>query len=353
MDIIPIDPSAIAAVKLDAALPVNTAALTSLDQSNVATVDASIVQFSPLAQLLAVTARFQAQQVTQVAPGSVRFSVDQTLEQLAAATNNFVQAFNAFQISITSAPANPLESAFDTALLAALHEKNIQAGTATVRSFIGSMARLGIQFQEAGHPLTPNQFQFELTSLEAAYRANPALTSKILSNAFNALSAIETQLLKPPVTSGANDSLTTAELAAQINVDNAVTIAVTIAEANAVVAQASTPANTATAPTPAAPNNTGTNPALVPGSASAAGLPAASPSANSNAASPAELMGPVMIDPLIATAVAAYRLTENLAPTAVHPPAASTTNELTDVVAPGKVDSAGPDTQNDAGVNRR
>lgn len=310
MDITPLDAAAVAAIKFDTALPVNTATVVAAAQQGQDMTNASVVQFSPLAQLLAVTARFQARQVTQLPPGSASINVNQPLEQLAAASNNFVQAFNNFQISVTSQPTNPLELAFDHALLAAIHDKSSQDGTASVQSFIDSMAQVGVQFQEAGHPLMPNQFQFQFTALEAAYSTNPLQTATLLNNAFEALSIIEAQLLNPKPAQIVNDSLTAAQAAERINASNAASNAV----------------------------------------ANAASTAQAIAAVDANAAAMLQTGDPATIDPLIATAVAAYRLAENLAPGSIPAP---TEAANTNVSAPGKVDAAGPDTENDNGVAKR
>ncbi|PRC90920.1 hypothetical protein [Solimicrobium silvestre] len=201
MDISPIDSTVIPTIKLDALadLDANAAPVAPLIASPQPDNVASIVIFSPLSQLLAATVKFQTQQANQTqqvsagATTSTGTSLD--FKQLSEITTLFVDAFNNFQTSIASSVANPFDSVFNNALLTGIQTENTQSGSSSIQSFIDSLAEVGINFQAGTDFMSPSQFQIDWTTLASAYNANPAQTSALLSNAFQALGAIEENLL--------------------------------------------------------------------------------------------------------------------------------------------------------------
>jgi len=200
---------------------------------------ASVVQFSTLAQLLAATALFQT---TQPPQDALAAAADTDFSQLAATTGQFVNAFNNFQNSVTDNLVTSFESTFDNALLTALHAGLALSGETVTRSLIDSLAQVGVNFQEAGSALNPNQFQIDWATLEGAYTANPTQTTALLSNALQALATIEQNLIYPapvsaaavPVMDGA-DALTPSAVGAA----GTAVVAGTAAGANAQLAMSS------------------------------------------------------------------------------------------------------------------
>ena len=278
MDIPAIDQVLVHTNQLNVITPVDTNASITLSQTAAiqATNTASVVQFSTLAQLLAATALFQANQ--QTAQGSV---TTPDFNQLASATNQFVSAFNNFQNNITDKLVTPFESAFDNALLLAMHTNNDQSDTNMTQSVIDSLSEIGIQFQEASNTLNPNQFQINWANLEEIYTANPGQTTDLLLNAFQALASIEQNLIST------DTNLTTPQTATVVATGNIITAenysATTLAVSNT---EAATTA-------PAATTTLSTTPAAV----------------IANAQLPKQAL---MTDTLIAVEIAAYRLNESI-----------------------------------------
>ena len=197
MDISSIDLAPISPVKIDAVteIPVNPVALDAQSSTNVITANASIVSFSPLAQLLAATALTQSQ-LARAADGGAPGGFN----QLAADTTQFVTAFNDFQTSITTGNGNIFDATFDSALLQEIRLENSPSGSNTRQSFINRLAELGINFQDKSNPPTtnsinPNHLSLDLAKLEAGFNANAAQTSAQLLNAFQALGALEEGLV--------------------------------------------------------------------------------------------------------------------------------------------------------------
>ena len=349
---IPTIDSVTAAEALAAANANSTVAATSVS-STAPDISASIVDFSPLAQLLATTVLFQTQQAAQAAqapqvPAST--GTDTDFQQTAATTAQFVNAFNNFQISSADSLSTPFDATFENALLQELHAQNTLPGSTNSQSLIDSLAAVGINFQEATNPTNPNQFQINSTALEAAFSANPTQTSTLLSNALQGLSAIEEKLILGQSATGSD--LFTTQLNTVNSTDAAATAAVQpmLAEEALIVSvdtnltptQTATTVAQATTPVTAAENT----PVTAPGAATAATVAAtaANAAANNATATPvpvttapaATVVDPVIanttaanaatnanvvqaamtpnpIDPLIAVAVAAYRAGEAIA----------------------------------------
>ncbi len=206
MDITPVTSVAIPTIKLNALAPIDAKAalIIPLAASALPEQSASLVNFSTLAQLLAATVIFQTQQAKQAQQLSANAVTSTDFGQLAATATLFVNAFNTFQLSSADSLVNPFGSAFDNALLLAIHAKNTQPGLDNTQSFIDSLAQVGIHFQDATDPTHPNQFKIDSTALELAFKANPTQTATLLANAFQALSAIEEKLVLSQTTQGLN-----------------------------------------------------------------------------------------------------------------------------------------------------
>ncbi len=352
MNIPPVDAANIAAQRLDAVAPVNANTVSPTVTVSVTGADAaaSIVEFSPLAHLLAVTVLFQTPQA-----GSSTGSTNLNFQQLAQAAGNFVGAFNSFQNTVNASNATPFESTFDSALLNALQTQNLQTGSASVQSFIDSLAQVGINFQGATSLINPNQFQFNLSALEMAYNANSKQTSALLSNAFQALSSIEQQLLlaqtsqtlnaslmttqPTSVTSSANRAANNTSPAAGANgTTGSAALNVSgvsgVAGVAGTAAPAAASANAQIAVTASAVAGATASPAVAPPSAAAA----------STLATLAATINPATTDPIVALAVAAYRVTESMEHTPASQPANPVNEVIPDVTETDRVEPVGPDT---------
>jgi hypothetical protein len=358
MDVSSIDSTVIPAVTLDAIAAAETNTAPVAPQINPAQPNnvASIVSFSPLAQLLAATVKFQTQQTNpqQIVPtpDSANANADSDFNQLAELTTLFVNAFNNFQTSSSSPFANQFDSGFNSALLTAIQDENTQSGSENIQSFISSLAAVGINFQPATNTLNPNQFQIDWGTLEAAFNANPAQTTALLSNAFQALGAIEENLIlsQQGLTVTANEiipGLYSNALASEINTNvlasqpllaeeavisalenNLLASQIAAIEAgtttNAATNTATTPAtNTQLASleaispvasaNPAVPAAAVTNEPETDTAAIVATTPAAAVVVNSlvtNQTATQTDMDPIATDPMIAVALAAYRMSE-------------------------------------------
>lgn len=194
--VIPVVSAVIPAVKFDAllALDASSSSTSLLGALSLPDASASMVNFSTLAQLLAATVVFQAQEAQQAQAVLAGTLTSSDFSQLSATATFFVDAFNRFQTSVDSL-MSPLSSSFDSGFLLAIHTQNVQTGSDHAQSFIDSLAQVGINFQEATDLSNPNQFKIDLTALEAAFTANPEQTTSLLANALKGLSAIEAKLL--------------------------------------------------------------------------------------------------------------------------------------------------------------
>ena len=262
----------------------------------------SIVDFSPLATFLAATLLAQTRLTpqTQPAPANTNANTTTTFQQIATAATNFVNAFNTFQSSV-DALTNPLSAAFEEALLREIQGKNTPQTAENTQSFINSLSSLGINFQEATNPTNPNQFQIDWNRLETAYQANPTQTATLLANSFQAFNAIEENLMLSQSTLGAANAVdiiaaqaaTTGTAAANPTATTPVAAPAATTTLSTILANVST--TTATAPavtiTTVGPTAAATNASAIPSAAVQA----------------------TTIDPLVATAVAAYRAGEVLA----------------------------------------
>lgn len=196
MNIPPIASVVIPAIKVDtlAALDASTSSTSALSALHLPEANASVVDFSTLAQLLAATVVFLTQETQQAKAVSDGIVTSSDFSQLAATATFFVDAFNRFQTSVDNA-TNSFGASFDNAFLLAIHTPNVQVGSDHAQSFIDSLAQVGIRFQETTDASNPNQFKIDLVALEAAFKANPAQTTSLLANALKGLSAIEAKLL--------------------------------------------------------------------------------------------------------------------------------------------------------------
>ncbi|MET3105618.1 hypothetical protein AAKU67_003172 [Oxalobacteraceae bacterium GrIS 2.11] len=352
MDISPVDSAVTAAARIEALNAANATArveapLITANQTDTTNTTASIVNFSPLAQLLAATVVFQTKQARQVPiaqptqPGS---STNIDLTTLTEITTLFVNAFNNFQTSSTDGLTNQFDTAFENALMAAIQNETSHAGATHTQSFIDSLAQLGIQFQDSASLTAPNQFTIDWTRLETAFNANPAQTIALLSNAFQALNTIAETTVASQATLGLSQSAVQSDLlnnlytqnsnaVLQPRLDTAIVNAAdsalltgatptpTSTAAATQTAQTAQTTNTATTTTPAAnpgvaavPVTTVTPTAVNTTAAATTPLVTASATATANAA-PATTpipVTPVLIDPNIAAAVAAYRVNETI-----------------------------------------
>jgi len=290
MDISAIDQILVHGNQLNVINPIDvnpsvTAAYVDLTPTTQSTTTASIVQFSTLAQLLAATALFQAKQAGQ------SLSTIADFNQLATTTTQFVNAFNTFQSKITDTLASPFESTYDNALLLAMHTNSGQAGVNVTQSFIDSLSEVGITFQEASSTLNSNQFQINWTNLAAIYTADPAGTTDLLLNAFQALATIEQNLISP-------DTNVTTPQNTTVNTTNNTTPAENYSTTTTSPAATTSPATTTSPVATLAPASA---------SASASASVAVAVPATVNTQQPNQT---ATIDPLIAVEIAAYRLNE-------------------------------------------
>lgn len=354
MDISPVDSAVTAAARIEALNAANATArveapLITANQTDTTNTTASIVNFSPLAQLLAATVVFQTKQARQVPiaqptqPGS---STNIDLTTLTEITTLFVNAFNNFQTSSTDGLTNQFDTAFENALMAAIQNETSHAGATHTQSFIDSLAQLGIQFQDSASLTAPNQFTIDWTRLETAFNANPAQTTALLSNAFQALNTIAETTVASQATLGLGQSAVQSDLLNNLYTQNSNavlqprldTAIVNAADSALLTGATPTPTSTAaatqraqTAQTAQTTNTaTTTTPAANPGVAAvpvttvtptavnttvAATTPPVNASATAAAAAPATTpipVTPVLIDPNIAAAVAAYRVNETI-----------------------------------------
>jgi hypothetical protein len=339
MDISNIDSAATAPIQTDPVAPVSTTATAAATEANAnaAAAASSIVEFSPLAQLLAVTVLFQTKQGQALAPGTTGNPGTTSFQQLVDAANAFVNAFNAFQDSINGSYASSYEVTFDNAFLLALQDENTQSGANSIQSFINNLAQLGIDFQGDNNLGNPNYFQFNLTALEQAYANSPGQTAALLNTAFQGLGTLEDQLL---TALAANQNLTVAQTATY-------TIPTTANTANTGVPAGSAAQSVATAEMAAAAEVAATGATVAPVAAApvnTASTPAANPVPPAATTMPLAF-DPVTIGPLIAQAVAAYRVVENIAPPPINlldpTPAIDT---VPDVIETTRVEPIGPDT---------
>lgn len=321
---------------------------------------ASIVDISPLGQLLSAAASFQAQQVpsTTISSGAGQTASGTGFGELLSAAQFFVEAFNNFQNSTPSILQQPLHAPTDNPLLLAL---NALPASGTGQSLLASLAQVGINFQEAAVPGNTGQFKVDLNALQAAFNTDPAGTTSLLTRAFQALGQIAAKLagqnaslfsseaISPPFQSAAAITFDVNALAGPLSTLNSADAAAVNAAlqslvsdqalsralgANPAQVQAAADKNTAAAvtsaaATPAMPipqaataeSSQGvTDNATVP-AANAAALPAVA-AAGSAAATDAPTVAPAApfndghvpaLDPSIAAAIAAYRVGDNVA----------------------------------------
>ncbi|TAK90950.1 MAG: hypothetical protein EPO06_06405 [Burkholderiaceae bacterium] len=286
---------------------------------------ASFVDISTLGSLLSASAAFQTQQaVSNTAPGSSSF------DNLATATQFFVSAFNTFQAS-DAGLQNPLDALGS-------------ATTSDGASLQTSLEQAGITFQASVIPGANPQIAVDFTTLQSAFNTNPAGTIALLGQGFQALT-------QTAVTSDATGvfPLGTTTVTVQPAAESATPV--TVAEA-AASTTASTIAATPAAPAATATTATAVTPATVPSdnpdavlaatlqaeqalaldtgnstaTAAVATLQPATTPANVPAAVPANTtttaaanavpqLGDLRAqaaDPMVAAAVAAYRVVEQM-----------------------------------------
>ncbi len=342
--------SAIPAIRLDAVAADTIHPLTTDAINSVNTGPASSVAFSPLAHLLAVTFIFHTQQDNPLQTAITKADSSGNFQQLVTAVTDFINAFNAFQNSINGNSASPFDYAFDSALLTAIHAQNSQSGATSTQSFIDSMAQVGITFQESTFLNSSNQFQFDLSKLQAAYSNDPAQTMALLSRAFQALSAIEEQLLQAKAAQTGNTNLMTAQLADTL-------MPAVPANSNAAVAGSANGAAVAAPPMAAAPITASASQSTVASAPLTAALVSAAGLAVNNATvasmTNAE-SAPVAVtmqwehagsDPLIAQAVAAYRMGEYIESTSDKHSVTHAAGLVPEISAVVNIEPIGPDTQ--------
>ena len=358
MDVAPIDTTVAPATTVDAlaaaaTLDPNAILDAPLLESTFIGTTSSIVDFSPLATFLAATVLAQSQKTnqTQPAPSGTTATTAPSFQQLAESAINFVNAFNNFQNS-SDIFTNPLAAAFENALLQEFQTQIAQQTSAgNTQSFINSLATLGITFQGDENPLYPNQFQINWSTLEAAYQANPAQTATTLANAFQGLGAIEDNLMLTQANLTQDQAL--AQATAQDSVDAQSTLQSTLVEdalLNSLITNLTPAQNVATtAPTTAAALAVAaaTTTAATPANAAAAtNTDAAEATSTVNAQA---IMQPVTIDPLVLTAVAAYRASEVIANPAGERPLANPAAPLNpDIGQVTKVNAINGDSSNGA-----
>jgi hypothetical protein len=225
--------------------------------------------------------------------------------------------------------------AFGSALSDALLAENSQEGSSITQSLIDGLASIGVNYQ----PANPSQFQIDWATLQASFNANPGQASALLSNAFQLLSAVEESiatsqsaqeqyLYAPQFGLLTNTYAQNAYAALQLLVDDMTSSQ----EVTTAADQTSANVNAAAVPvsaSAASPTPNSVSPGIdltVTATVVATPSPALStPNAANNADTNAiELpnsavlqiaMDPVQTDPLIATAVAAYRIGEAVAST--------------------------------------
>ena len=302
---------------------------------------ASVVDFSPLATFLAATVVAQNQKTNQTQQTPTGATTTANFQQLATSTINFVNAFNNFQNS-ADIFTNPLATAFENALLQEIQTQVEQTGSGNTQSFINNLATLGITFQGADNPINPNQFQINWAMLETAYQTNPTQTAATLSNAFQGLSAIEDNLMLSQFAQNQNiatqlSALDIAEAQSTLQQSTLIEDALLNAlDTNLVAPVATTVATPAAASTAAA-----TNPAKV-------NTDAAEATSTINAQA---IMQPLTVDPLVLTAVAAYRAGEVIATAVADRPVKNPAIELNpDIDQVPKVNAINPNANN--GTNR-
>ena len=320
MDVAPIETTVAPATTVDAlaaaaTLDPNAILDAPLLESTFIGTTSSIVDFSPLATFLAATVLAQSQKTnqTQPAPSGTTATTTPSFQQLAESAINFVNAFNNFQNS-SDIFTNPLAAAFENALLQEFQTQIAQQTSAgNTQSFINSLATLGITFQGDENPLYPNQFQINWSTLEAAYQANPAQTATALANAFQGLGAIEDNLMLTQANLTQDQAL--AQATAQDSVDAQSTLQSTLVEdalLNSLITNLTPAQNVAT--------TAATTAATTTNAAAATNTDAAEATSTVNAQA---IMQPVTIDPLVLTAVAAYRASEVIANPAGERPLAN------------------------------
>ena len=173
----------------------NAALIEPLTQPVVVDSSASIVDLSKLGQLLSA-ATFQSQQlVASATEQDARANLDNGFGRLQAAAQLFVDAFNNFQTGDVNDVNNPLFAPFapfGNPLLLAL---NGLPALDNGQSLLASLARVGINFQEALPGAGNSQLTLDLTALEAAFNDSPSATSALLGQAFQTLGQIEARLV--------------------------------------------------------------------------------------------------------------------------------------------------------------
>ncbi|MFZ6751624.1 hypothetical protein [Undibacterium sp. Ren11W] len=206
-------PVYVAATKATTAIDSSLTSVTPLKATEVNVVDNrdTVVQFSSLAQLLEATLSFD--QTQGVASSSVNALNTQTnaavssdFSKLFGTAQAFVDAFNNFQTSSANSLDTPFGSAFDNALLLAIHA---QSGTSNGISLIDNLATIGINFQEPSASTDTGTFSIDLNSLQAAFNLDPVKTSEVLTKSLQTLAGIEAKLISLP--SLQNSSLLTSD----------------------------------------------------------------------------------------------------------------------------------------------
>ncbi|MDE2430805.1 MAG: hypothetical protein KGM99_18960 [Burkholderiales bacterium] len=190
--------------ELSGVKPISSSAIDAVLMSNFSLVDgnASIVDVSTLGQVLAATITLLAQKMA-VNSASSSNTVANSFATVATDAALFVNAFNSFQSDSTNRVQNPLTSLFNTDLLTAINAQNLPE---TGKNLLTSLAQIGISLQSTGLTDSNPQFTLNLTSLQAAFTADPTATSTLLTQALQALAQVETTLVSQ------NQSLSTGEL---------------------------------------------------------------------------------------------------------------------------------------------
>jgi len=315
MDIRPVDTTAIAPLRFEPVAPVNANAVSALTTTSPG--NASVVEFSPLAQLLAATLPLRSRAGVPL-PTTANGSTT-AFQQLVNAANAFVNAFNAFQDSINNGAATAFETAFNNALLAAIEGQNVSFGSSTFQSLFTSLAQFGINFQGSTNPANPNYFLFDLTALEAAYANSPLQTQNLFNNAFSTLSVLQEQLLVAQARQTLQQNLQVAAITASASGASTAAAVPNIASAIAV-------------PVPAAAFVPAVQPAML------------NPAATAPGANTAPVNPPATRDPIIALAVAAYRVIDNIVPAQIDPSATMSPEAIPDISETTRVEPIGPNT---------
>ncbi|WP_295761016.1 hypothetical protein [Undibacterium sp.] len=195
-------PVYVAATKATTAIDGSLTSVTPLKATEVNVVDNrdTVVQFSSLAQLLEATLAFDqtqsvATQSVNVLNAQTSAAVSSDFSKLFGTAQAFVDAFNNFQNSSSNSLDTPFGSAFDNALLLAIHA---QSGTGNGISLIDNLATIGINFQEPSASTDTGTFSIDLNSLQAAFNLDPVKTSEVLTKSLQTLAGIEAKLISLP-----------------------------------------------------------------------------------------------------------------------------------------------------------